>query len=91
LLLAAMPQRMIYDQLGVLLVANNLKQQLFLVICSWISLPVVLYYHEWENVPWGWQTWILIESYMPALIIVLLPTFKNIAQAYQRILARGQV
>jgi hypothetical protein len=40
-----MPQRMVYDQLGVLLVAENLKQQIFLVICSWISLPVVLYYH----------------------------------------------
>jgi hypothetical protein len=89
-LLAAMPQRMVYDQLGVLLVAENLKQQIFLVICSWISLPVVLYYHGWENVPWGWQTWILIESYFPALLIVLLPTFRNISRAYQGVLARGK-
>jgi hypothetical protein len=72
-LMALMPQRMVYDQLGVLLVAEDRKQQLFLVICSWISLPVVLYDHGWENMPWGWQNWILIESYFPALFIVLLP------------------
>jgi hypothetical protein len=75
-LMALMPQRMVYDQLGVLLVAEDRKQQLFLVVCSWISLPVVLYYHGWENVPWGWQNWILIESYFPALFIVLLPSIR---------------
>lgn len=76
-LMAAMPQRMVYDQLGVLLVAENPKQLIFLVLCSWISLPVVLFYNGWENVPWGWQNWILIESYLPALVIVLLPTVRN--------------
>jgi hypothetical protein len=83
-LLAAMPQRMVYDQLGVLLVAENRKQQLFLVICSWISFPVLLYYHGWENVPWGWQTWILIESFIPALIVVLLPAIKSLSARYSR-------
>jgi hypothetical protein len=76
-LLAAMPQRVVYDQLGVLLVAENRKQLLFLMLCSWISLPVIFYYHGWENVPWGWQNWILIESYLPALLVVLLPTLRN--------------
>jgi hypothetical protein len=72
-LLAAMPQRMIYDQLGVLLVAENRKQQILLLLCSWISLPLLLIYNGWENVPWGWQQWILIESYLPGLIVVLWP------------------
>jgi hypothetical protein len=89
-LLAAMPQRMVYDQLGVLLVAENLKQQIFLILCSWISLPALLYYNGWKNMPWGWQTWILIESYLPALIVVLLPTFRSISQ-HIKVLARGQI
>ncbi len=91
LLLAAMPQRMVYDQLGVLLVAENWKQQLFLVICSWISFPALQYYYGWGNMPWGWQTWVLIESYLPALIVVLLPTFRSILQVYQRLIARSQI
>ncbi len=70
-LLAAMPQRMVYDQLGVLLVAGNRKEQIFLILCSWISLPLLFYYHGWKNMPWSWQTYILIESYLPALLVVL--------------------
>ena len=90
-LLAIMPQRMVYDQLGVLLVAQNRKQQLFLVLCSWISLPVVLFYHGWENVPWGWQNWILIASYLPALIVILSPLIKDvISKFYLRLNNRYQ-
>jgi hypothetical protein len=84
ILFAAVPQRMVYDQLGVLLVAENRKQQIFLVLCSWISLPALLYYHGWENVPWGWQTWILIASYIPALIVVLAPALKNFTALFPR-------
>jgi hypothetical protein len=91
LLLAAMPQRMVYDQLGVLLVAENIKEQLFLVICSWISFPVLNHYMDWGNVPWGWQNWVLIESYLPALFVVLLPTFRSISQAYHKVLSRHQM
>ncbi len=77
-LMGAMPQRMVYDQLGVLLVANTRKQLLFLVICSWMSFPVVLYYHGWINVPFGWKQWVLFESYIPALLVVLLPELRKI-------------
>jgi hypothetical protein len=80
--LAAMPQRMVYDQLGVLFVAENRKQLLFLVICSWISLPVLLYYNGWANVPWGWQTWIIIASYLPALLVVLFPVLIHFSKAH---------
>lgn len=80
-LLAAMPQRMVYDQLGVLLVAENRKQLIFLVLCSWLSLPLLFYYQGWENVPLGWQYWVLIESYLPALVVVLLPNMKDSIRA----------
>jgi hypothetical protein len=76
-LMALMPQRMIYDQLGVLLVAENRKQMFFLVLCSWISLPALIYYGGWENLPWGWKNWVLLGSYFPALIVVLLPVIKQ--------------
>ncbi len=89
--LAAMPQRMVYDQLGVLLIAENRMQQLFLVLCSWISLPALIFFNGWNNVPWGWKNWVLIESYLPALIIVLLPTFRRVSQAYQGVIARSKL
>jgi len=73
-LLSAMPQRMVYDQLGVLLIAEDKKQLIFLILCSWISFPALLYFHGWDNMPWGWKTWVFLESYLPALIVVLLPT-----------------
>jgi hypothetical protein len=77
-LLALMPQRMVYDQLGVLLVAENRKQMLFLVLCSWITLPILVYYGGWYYVPWGWQQWVLIESYLPALIVIVLPYLNSL-------------
>lgn len=76
-LMALMPQRMVYDQLGVLLVAENRKQMIFLALCSWISLPVLVYYGGWERIPWGWKNWVLIESYLPALIVLLFPILKS--------------
>jgi hypothetical protein len=84
-LMALMPQRMVYDQLGVFLVAENRRQMLFLVLCSWISLPLLIYFGGWENVPWGWQNLVLIESYLPALVVVLLPEARKILSRLQRI------
>ncbi len=72
-LLAAMPQRMVYDQLPVLLVAGSPRQMIFLTLCSWISLPVVIRYNGWANVPGGWQLWIVLASYLPALLVTLWP------------------
>jgi hypothetical protein len=78
-LMALMPQRMLYDQLGVLLVAGNRKQMIFLVLCSWIALPAVWYFNGWGNLPYGWKNWILIGSYIPALIVILLPVIKSVS------------
>lgn len=76
-LMALMPQRMLYDQLGVLLVARSRKQMIFLVLCSWIVLPAVWYFNGWGNLPYGWKNWVLICLYLPALIVLLLPTYKS--------------
>ena len=81
LLMALMPQRMIYDQLGVLFVAENRKQMFFLVLWSWITLPVLVYFGGWYYVPWGWKNWVLIGSYLPALIVLLLPNIRRLFSA----------
>ena len=76
-LLALMPQRMVYDQLGVMLVAENRNQIIFLVLCSWISFPALFFYHGWANLPYGWQQWVMVESYIPALLVILWPVIKD--------------
>ncbi len=75
-LFGLMPQRMVYDQLGVLSVAGNRKQMIILVICSWISFPVLFMYHGWKDMPFGWQQWVVVESYLPALLVILAPKIK---------------
>jgi hypothetical protein len=71
--MAAMPQRVLYDQMTLLLVANNLREMLILILCSWISLPVLMIFGGWFNLPGGWQLWILLTLYLPALGILLAP------------------
>lgn len=73
LLMSAMPQRMLYDQLALLLVASNHREMLILIFCSWISLPALLIFGGWVNLPGGWQLWILLTLYLPALGILLAP------------------
>jgi hypothetical protein len=74
LLMAAMPQRVLYDQLALLLVASNLREMLILVLCSWISMPALMIYGGWYHLPGGWYLWILLTLYLPALGILLAPT-----------------
>jgi hypothetical protein len=77
LILSLMPQRVVYEQLGVLLVAENWKEMLFLALCSWISFPALIYYGGWDYVPLDWKNWILLESYIPALLVVILLAIKS--------------
>jgi len=70
-LMAAMPQRVVYDQLCLLLVASNWRQLVFLVSLSWVSMPALLYFGGWTSLPGGWQVWIVATLYLPALIVVL--------------------
>lgn len=72
LLMAAMPQRVVYDQLALLLVANTRKERLVLVLMSWATLPVLLQYHSWGRMPGGPHFWIILTLYLPALAVILL-------------------
>ncbi len=72
LLLAVMPQRVIYDQLAIFLIACTRKELLVLIACSWITLPALFYFGGWTQFPGGWQSWIVLTLYMPALLVILL-------------------
>jgi len=71
-LMAAMPQRVVYDQLCLLLVASNWRELVFLVSLSWLTMPALLYFGGWTLLPGGWQIWIVATLYLPALLVVLL-------------------
>jgi hypothetical protein len=70
-LMAAMPQRVVYDQLCLLLVASTWRELIFLVSLSWITMPALLYFGGWLSLPGGWQIWIVAAHYLPALFVVL--------------------
>jgi hypothetical protein len=70
-LMALMPQRVVYDQLCLLLVASNWRELVFLISFSWISLPALLYFGGWTSLPGGWQIWIVATLYIPALLVLL--------------------
>lgn len=71
LLMALMPQRVVYDQLALLLVARTRRELLALVVCSWITLPALIVFDGWTDLPAGWPTWIVATLYLPALVVVL--------------------
>jgi len=72
--MSAMPQRVLYDQMALLLIANNLREMLILVLCSWISFPVLMFVGGWYHLPGNWYLWILLTLYLPALGVLLAPT-----------------
>lgn len=71
LLMALMPQRVVYDQLALLLVTSNWREILFLVSVSWLTLPALLHFGGWTSLPGGWQLWIIATLYLPALFVVM--------------------
>lgn len=73
ILMSLMPQRMLYDQLALLLIARNCREIFILGICSWVSFFAVLFYGNWGYLPGGWQLWILLTLYYPALLVLLVP------------------
>jgi hypothetical protein len=73
LAMAVMPQRMVYDQLALLLVATTRRELRFMVVCSWVTLPVMLYSGGWSELPGGWQNWVILTLYLPALFVLLWP------------------
>jgi hypothetical protein len=72
-LLALMPQRVLYDQLPLLLIAATPLQLIFLVACSWLTFPALFAYGNWIQLPINWQFWIVLTLYLPALLVLFLP------------------
>jgi hypothetical protein len=69
--LALMPQRVLYDQLPLFLIATNGIEIVFLLFCSWLTLPVLFESGGWGQVPINWQFWIVLTLYLPALLVLL--------------------
>ncbi|HKA16891.1 MAG TPA: hypothetical protein VKN18_01125 [Blastocatellia bacterium] len=70
ILMAVMPQRMVYDQIPLLLTARTPRQLFLLVECSWIwTLPQLLF--DKSNFYEAWPQWVVLLYYFPALAIVL--------------------
>lgn len=69
--MALIPQRVVYDQMTLLLTAINRRQLIILVSCSWISLPVLWMSGGWRQIPGGWQLWIILTLYLPAVAVVV--------------------
>lgn len=88
ILMALMPQRMIYDQLPLMLIAASGFQGAFLAFFSWLSLPVLLSYKGWIYMPINWQFWIVLTLYIPALIVLfwqdINPLGRSILQKIER-------
>lgn len=72
-LLALMPQRVLYDQLPLFLIATSGVEITLLTLCSWLTLPALFLFGGWSQMPLGWQFWIVLTLYLPALIILFLP------------------
>lgn len=71
LTMALMPQRVFYDQLPLLLVAENKKQLFGLVACSWCGFFALWISDDMASMPGGWQLWVILCNYLPALAVVL--------------------
>jgi len=84
ILMALMPQRVIYDQLALLLIASSALELSLLVLCSWLALPVLLSSGDWVHMPINWQFWIVLTLYIPALIVLLLPDIKSFVNRVSR-------
>ncbi len=85
-LLALMPQRVLYDQLPLFLIATSGIELTILVLCSWMTLPVLFSSGGWGHMPVSWQFWIVLTLYLPAFTILFLPDLSDLFRAiYLRI------
>jgi hypothetical protein len=69
---ALMPQRVVYDQLPLLLVARNRAELWILIACSWIN-GIIFWNTEggWPAVPLGPQNFLILTLYLPAIAVLL--------------------
>jgi hypothetical protein len=65
LLMAAVPQRMFYDQFVLWLIPDTLRELLFLNFAAWLGWGLRTYLHA------DWRPWVIVGFYFPALALVL--------------------
>lgn len=82
LLLALMPQRVLYDQLPLLLIAASGFEMALLLFSSWLIVPVLFTYGGWTLLPINWQFWIVLMLYLPALLVLFLPDLSGFFRRY---------
>jgi hypothetical protein len=75
--LAMMPQRMVYDQLPIMLVAASPRQLWILIAASWINCAIFFRSNGWSGVPMGWQNFLLATLYLPAVAMVVWPVLRK--------------
>jgi hypothetical protein len=56
----------------------------FLVLCSWLTLPVLFTYGGWGGAPINWQFWIILTLYIPALLVLLWPDLVRLAKRFMK-------
>jgi len=71
LAMACTPQRVFYDQLGLLLVAERPKELFWLVGCSWASFFALWLSPDMAHMPGGWSLWVMLAHYLPAVGVLL--------------------
>ena len=81
LTMAIVPQRVFYDQLPLLLVAQNKRQMFPLVFSSWISFLVLWLSRNMAEMPGGWQLWVVVGHYLPAVGVLLWPQLEAWARS----------
>ncbi|MBM3125798.1 MAG: hypothetical protein FJZ87_12120 [Chloroflexi bacterium] len=65
------PRRVNFDQLPPLLLAGNALELLFMIVCSWLALPVLRASGGWMHMPVDWEFWINLTLYLPATLVLL--------------------
>jgi hypothetical protein len=76
--LALMPQRMVYDQLPIMLAAGSRRELWVLIAASWINCAIFLRSNGWGDVPLGWQNFLIATLYMPAVTMVAWPRLREL-------------
>jgi len=72
--MACVPQRMVYDQLPILLAAGSRGQLWVLIAASWVNCAIFMNGDDgWGSVPFGWQNFLLLTLYLPAVVMVAWP------------------
>ena len=83
--MALMPQRMVYDQLALMLVARNSKELFPLMVCSWGGFLVLLFSPDMASMPGSWRLWIILAQYLPAVAVLLWPERQRLWRAHRQL------